>query len=87
MNRRTRDSLERARAALDVGTEAATTLVVSLSFWTAVCLPVALAALLVAGIETRAEGVAFLALTLVETLALVGGRGYAPSHGGRDTDP
>lgn len=79
MHRRSRDSLDRARAALQVGVGAIHTAAVSLSFWTAVCLPLALAAFLAAGIETRSEAVGFLALTLLETLALVGGRGYAPS--------
>ncbi len=78
MNRTSRGSLARVRGALRVGLDAASTAAVSLSFWTAVCLPVALAALVVSGIETRVEGIAFLVLTVAEVLALVGGRGYAP---------
>lgn len=50
---------------------------VTLSFWTAVCLPVLLGALLLSGIQTQAEGGAFLGLTALEALALFGGRAYA----------
>lgn len=60
-----------------VAAVAGRSLVVSLSFWTAVCLPFLLGALAVSGIDTRAEAGAFLVLTAVEILALFGGRPYA----------
>lgn len=47
-----------------------------LSFWTAVCLPVLLVALLVVGIQTPAQAGTFLGLTAVEVVALVVGRAH-----------
>lgn len=51
--------------------------VVTLSFWTAVCVPVVLGASLFSGIETMTQARTFLGLATLETVALFGGRTYA----------
>lgn len=64
-------------AVLDRAVAASRRALVSAAFWTAVCLPVLLGGLVLAGISTRAEAWAFLALVGLEVLALVVGRSYA----------
>lgn len=51
--------------------------IVSVSFWTAVCLPALLLWLLLAGIDTPTRAGAFLAVAGIEVLALVVGRTYS----------
>lgn len=71
---------DRTRAAGTVTTAAARgrAAVVSLSFWSAVCLPVVLVGLLAVGIETATHAAAFLAVAGLEVLALVLGRTHRP---------
>lgn len=50
-----------------------------LAFWSAVVLPLGLLVLLVRGIHTPRQALAFGALVVVNVLAFVGGRGYRRS--------
>lgn len=71
------DPVMRAEAVAGVVAPTLRTLVVALSFWTAICVPVVLGVSLFWGIETVAQAATFLGLTMLEAIALFGGRTYA----------
>lgn len=57
----------------------------AVAFWLAVALPVALVALLVAGIDRPTDVATFLLLVGANGTALVAGRGYAATDGDRSS--